>query len=67
MAIKVFLLLMALQIPAHALFSAGFTQFLETNYGSDIAIQVGRADLAPDASYGGGNESDHMSLKLVCP
>lgn len=59
---KIFLLLMAFQIPVYALFSNGFMTFLETTYGSEIASQLARADLAPDASYGGGNET-HMSLK----
>lgn len=66
MSTKVFLLLLTLQIPVDALFSTGFTKFLETNYGLKIANQLGRADLSPTASYGGGNESDHMALKLVC-
>jgi hypothetical protein len=67
MTIKAFLtcllLVQAAQLPIDALFSSGFSTFLESRYGSEVATAMSRIDLAPDASYGGGNDSEHMSLK----
>jgi hypothetical protein len=66
-AIKAFLtcllLVQAAQLPVDAQFSSGFSAFLESRYGSAIATEMSRIDLAPDASYGGGNDSEHMLLE----
>jgi hypothetical protein len=59
------MLVLAAQLPVHAVFSTGFSAFLESRYGLAIATEMSRIDLASDASYGGGNDSTHMELTSV--